>query len=554
MSAPTANSTPPPPRRQRARSSVLAQGAGAVWLTGSAVTIAVAMIVGLLVLVIVLGGRTFWPRPLSQIVAIDGKTYLGEVVETETYRPGEDVLSRMPPDKREHVEQTIREHNGEAERRRYRTGNYKETGFAFVWISDFEILEEARPEWAVIFEREQWGNLYGVPEKFIVLPEKGAKSGADSGLVATEPAEVWAAFLKYHDDARDRLAKRKKREAKESSAADQREIDELNAENDRYRIVVKISDGRLVEVKLADVVRAYPANRLSFWNKLGIYFSRWWEFVSTPPREANTEGGVFPAIWGTVTMTLIMAMLVTPFGVLAALYLREYAKSGWVISTVRIAVRNLAGVPSIVFGIFGLGFFCYFLGGAVDSVFYADRLPNPTYKTGGLLWASLTLALLTLPVVIVATEEALASVPNSMREGSYACGASKWQTIWRVVLPRAMPGILTGMILAVARGAGEVAPLMIVGATHSTPEHPVDFTDWSGDFGVIPTGPVHPERSFMHLGYHIYYVGFQSRDSEAARPLVFTTALLLIGIIALLNLTAIWLRSRLRKRFNLSQF
>ena len=243
-------------------------------------------------------------------------------------------------------------------------------------------------------------------------------------------------------------------------------------------------------------------------------------------------------------MTLIMTLMVVPFGVLAALYLREYAKAGPLITAVRIAVNNLAGVPSIVFGVFGLGFFCYVLGGSIDAVFFSAKLPNPTYGKGGLVWASLTLALLTLPVVIVATEEALAAVPRSMREGSYACGASKWQTIRRIVLPRALPGIMTGAILAMARGAGEVAPLMLVGAVKLAPELPVD--------GVFPF--VHPDRSFMHLGFHIYDLGFQSQNSEAAKPMVFTTTLLLIALVALLNLMAIWLRARLRRRFAGSKF
>jgi phosphate transport system permease protein len=226
------------------------------------------------------------------------------------------------------------------------------------------------------------------------------------------------------------------------------------------------------------------------------------------------------------------------------LYLREYAKAGPLVSAVRISINNLAGVPSIVFGVFGLGFFCYIVGASIDQLFFSAKLPNPTYGTGGIMWASLTLALLTLPVVIVATEEALAAVPGSMREGSYACGASKWQTIQRIVLPRALPGIMTGAILAMARGAGEVAPLMLVGAVKLAPELPVD--------GIFPY--VHPERSFMHLGFHIFDLGFQSQNSEAAKPMVFTTTLLLIVIITLLNLSAIWLRTRLRRKYISAQF
>ena len=283
------------------------------------------------------------------------------------------------------------------------------------------------------------------------------------------------------------------------------QADQLREENSRWQVIVQTSAGEAHALALADIVRAYPANRLSVWGKWKVYGSRWVEFLTGEPREANSEGGIYPAIFGTVTMTLIMSFLVAPFGVMAALYLREYAKAGPKVSAIRVAVNNLAGVPSIVYGVFGLGFFCYTIGGSLDAWLFEARLPNPTYGTGGLLWASLTLALLTLPVVIVATEEALAAVPGSMREGSYACGASQWQTIRRIVLPRALPGILSGMILARARGAGE-APLMLTGAVKLAPSLPVD--------GVFPY--VHPERSFMHLGFHIYDLGFQSQNSEAA--------------------------------------
>src|SRR6185436_19428542 len=187
--------------------------------------------------------------------------------------------------------------------------------------------------------------------------------------------------------------------------------------------------------------------------RLRLYLGRLWEFVTGDPRESNTEGGIFPAIFGTVMMVFIMSLMAVPFGVLAALYLPQYARQGPLVRTVRIAVNNLAGVPSIVFGVFGLGFFVYVLGGSIDRLFYAEALPTPTFGTGGILWASLTLALLTVPVVIVAAEEALAAVPRSMREASLAAGATKWQTIQRVVLPAATPGILTGLILAMARWA-----------------------------------------------------------------------------------------------------
>lgn len=471
--------------------------------------------------------------------------------------------------------------NGIARRRSFRTGNFELTNSHFRWVDDFLVVHEDRPEWALVFERLEKGRFYGVPVAMLV-------NGRE---VATDPAAVWAKFNELHPAERTRW-KQKVRlatddvgvvnrahesarlavkqaeldyglespeyheavkraedshrwEAKENSRI-YAEIKAIDDKNHRYQIRMQTADGQLTNIVLADIVRAYPANQLSFFQKCGVYLSRWGEFLTDVPRNTNTEGGVFPAIWGTAAMTLLMSVLVVPFGVLAALYLREYAKAGPIVSAVRIAINNLAGVPSIVFGVFGLGFFCYFVGANIDQLFFRAALADQrhTFGTGGLLWASLTLALLTLPVVIVATEEALAAVPNSMREGSYACGASKWQTIRRIVLPRAMPGIMTGTILAMARGAGEVAPLMLVGVVKLAPDLPID--------GVFPY--IHAQRSFMHLGFQIYDVGFQSPNSEAAKPMVFTTTLLLIALIALLNLTAIWLRNRLRRKFQSAQF
>ncbi len=239
-------------------------------------------------------------------------------------------------------------------------------------------------------------------------------------------------------------------------------------------------------------------------------------------------------------MVLLMSIFTVPFGVLAALYLREYAKQGPLVRTVRIAVNNLAGVPSIVFGVFGLGFFIYLIGGTIDQLFFPERLPSPTWGTGGILWASLTLALLTMPVVIVATEEALTQIPRGMREAALALGATKWQVVRRVILPAATPGILTGLILAMARAAGEVAPLMITGVVKLAPSLPFD--------SYFPF--FHLDRKFMHLGFHIYDVGFQSPNIEAAMPMVYTTTLLLILIVVLLNITAMIIRANLRKNIN----
>lgn len=309
-------------------------------------------------------------------------------------------------------------------------------------------------------------------------------------------------------------------------------------------LVLRAADGQEKEIAGDEIVRAYRANTLSLAGRVRVYASRVWEFLAGEPRESNTEGGIFPAIFGTVMMVIIMSLLAVPFGVLAALYLREYAHQGPVVRLVRIAVNNLAGVPSIVFGLFGLGFFVYFVGGAIDRSFFPERLPTPTFGTGGILWASLTLALLTVPVVIVAAEEALGAVPRSMREASLATGATKFQTIVHVVLPAAAPGILTGLILAMARGAGEVAPLMITGVVKLAPDLPID--------GVWPF--LHLDRKFMHLGFHIYDVGFQSPNVEAAKPMVYATAILLLAVVVALNLTAIVVRNHLRKRYQTSAF
>ncbi|MBX3307568.1 MAG: phosphate ABC transporter permease PstA, partial [Nitrospira sp.] len=310
-------------------------------------------------------------------------------------------------------------------------------------------------------------------------------------------------------------------------------------EESLYTVLVADANGREKSIGLSQVVRVLRPNNLSTWEKLWVYGGNVWMVLTTEPREANTEGGIFPAIFGTVMMVLIMSLIVTPFGVIGALYLREYARQGVIVRTVRIAVNNLAGVPSIVFGVFGLGFFVYGVGGTIDALWFSDRLPTPTFGTGGILWASLTLALLTVPVVIVATEEGLAAVPREYREGSIGLGATKWETIWKVVLPTALPGILTGLILAMARAAGEVAPLMLTGVVKLAPAMPID---WTWPF-------LHLDRKFMHLGFHIYDVGFQSPNVEAAKPMVYVTTLVLILVVVLLNLTGIVLRNRMRRKY-----
>ncbi|MFP4348064.1 MAG: phosphate ABC transporter permease PstA [Thermodesulfobacteriota bacterium] len=568
-------------RGGRNAANLLAHGTPMVWVTGGAMTICLVMIATLLLFVAYKGVATFWPVPVVQVRTLDGNIYMGEVTRHDRFQPSAAVLEKLPADQVAEVKRRVADAGGWAGRRLIRTGNFELTNEHFHWVSDFAtaVFGESQPEWAVVFERLTWGRFYGTPSAFLV----------DGAPVADEPAAVWEQYRRYHEPVRERWARardleknaigsvnyeleqarlnlrkielshgkdsepwRRAKERFDAFEAErrqtfqriQKEIKALDAENARYQIQVTTADGNQKDMALFEIVRAYPANQLGWFDKAGVYFSRWREFLTDDPREANSEGGVFPAIFGTVVMTLLMSVAVAPFGVLAALYLREYAKAGPMVSAVRIAINNLAGVPSIVFGVFGLGFFSYTIGARIDQWLFAEKLPSPTFGTGGILWASLTLALLTLPVVIVATEEALAAVPNSMREGSYACGASKWQTIERIVLPRAMPGVMTGMILAMARGAGEVAPLMLVGAVKLAPELPID--------GHFPF--VHLERSFMHLGFHIYDLGFQSQNSEAAKPMVFTTTLLLIALIFLLNATGVYLRKRLRRKFASSVF
>ncbi len=255
-----------------------------------------------------------------------------------------------------------------------------------------------------------------------------------------------------------------------------------------------------------------------------------WRFLTESPREGMTQGGIFPAIFGTAALVVLMVVALVPFGVGAALYLHEYARpDAWTTRAVRFAVNNLAGVPSIVFGLFGLGFFVQFVGRGVDRALGLDVM----WGQPCLMWAALTLALLNLPVVIVTTEEALRTVPREQREAALALGATRWQSLWHVLLPQALPGILTGAILSVARGAGEVAPILFTGAAY-----------------FLPYLPTSPTDQFMELGYHVFVMATQSPDVDATRPLLYGTVLVLLLLTFLLNLTAILIRSRLRARLS----
>lgn len=533
-------------------------GQGLTWLCGGALGLCLLMVILLIALLAYNGMTFFWQKELVQVTMSDGTRMMGEIHGREE-RPSSDDLAAP-------------EH-----RIRLRVGNRDIGGLDFVWLDESGIVEMTTPPLATLIERLEWGNFYGYPVEL----------RRDGTVLARGPAAVLAAFGPIHDRKRALLEEIKDIEngpigdinfeiekqnlrlraldlkAEPASGAVQQERSaierEIAARRNAYRqlanqlelmreqllletLLMEAADGTRREIPVGYVVRLVQPNRIGTGKSVALYMSRVWEFLVDEPRESNTEGGIFPAIFGTVMMVFIMVFAVTPFGVLAAVYLREYANQGWLVRSVRIAVNNLAGVPSIVFGVVGLGFFVYLVGGTIDQLFYPEALPTPTFGTGGILWGSLTLALLTVPVVIVATEEGLAAVPRIVREGSMALGATKFETTWKVVVPAALPGILTGIILAMARAAGEVAPLMIVGMVKLAPSLPIDHH--------FPF--VHLERKFMHLGFHIYDVGFQSPNVEATKPLVFATALLLVGIVVCMNLLAIGIRNRLRSRYSSS--
>ena len=522
-----------------------ALGTGMTSLAAGALAICLALVAGLVLLIAARGLGYFWQAPVEQYELADGTRVLGEVWNWEP-RP-----------------------DGRGRRVRLAVGNRDLTGADFRWIDESEITRRERPTDAGLFERLEWGKFYGFP---VELRRDGRATASGAAVwtqiqpLLAEKAEVRGRIAKLHrreiDDVsrslesirvelrhlqRQGSADPGRTLALEAERAEQQRRyeallvrlrsleDELLAET----LVLRAADGSEVQLPAGHVVRAVPANRLGFGQRVGLYVSRLAEFLLDDPRESNTEGGIFPAIFGTVMMVFLTSLAVTPLGVLAAIYLREYARDGPFVRLVRISVNSLAGVPSIVFGVFGLGFFVYLVGGSIDQVFYSERLPAPTFGTGGILWASLTLALLTVPVVIVSTEEGLTAVPRRVREGSYALGATKFETLRRVIVPAAVPGVLTGIILAMARAAGEVAPLMIVGMVKLAPSLPID--------GHFPFA--HLERKFMHLGFHIYDVGFQSPNVEAVQPLVFATALLLILVVLSTNLAAILLRNRLRRKY-----
>ena len=544
----------------------IASGTPWVWLNAAAVSACILLVLGLLLLIGVRGMGHFWPLPVQKILyqQQDGS----RIILAGQFREEETITGRRLREAGVASYQQGAQDNELVRRYLLKVGNRDINGEDFRWILEPSIISISKPHSMVVFEREEWGVFIGT------------LIGVRSVGQLESDADTWAVFqrsLARTNALRDTIRKLEKgsmgsvnyrlerlrlrqrgleiegRDEAETLANIESErlvlqqeftrlevqLGHLYTELRRDVVVVNTADGQELELSMAAIVDAYRPNQMNLAGKVGHFFRSIWKFVLDDPREANTEGGIFPAIFGTVLMVLLMSVFVTPLGVVAAVYLKEYARQGLFTRFIRIAVNNLAGVPSIVYGVFGLGFFVYTLGGSIDQLFFPEALPAPTFGTGGLFWAALTMALLTLPVVIVSTEEGLSRIPRSIREGSLALGATQWETLWRTVLPMASPGIMTGLILAVARAAGEVAPLMLVGVVKLAPALPLD--------GNAPF--LHLERKFMHLGFHIYDVGFQSPNVEAARPLVYATALLLVIVIVLLNLVAIRVRNRLSERY-----
>jgi len=531
-----------------------------IWLSAGGVSISLISVLGLLWLIASRGLSYFWPSELYQFDLTDEhgakSVVIGEIYDRE----------QIPVSQLAHLNLALDPEQEILERLLIKTGNRELVSLDFRWLLSHNIKRTQTPKDLVVVERSTHGNFYGFIESVVVDGNEVDKNKLSELLMRVENFQDQIDELQKSDIGainyqleRLRLKTRKyqlqdkltpKLQAQIDSevatlnqdyALLEKELMGYREEISRDHIVMRAMDGQLVTINFEYILKVTFNNQLSVIEKTALFFSQIGSFIIDDPREANTEGGVFPAIFGTVLMVLLMTVIVSPFGVIAAIYLHEYAGKNAFTKLLRIAVINLAGVPSIVYGVFGLGFFVYMVGGSLDQLFYSENLPSPTFGTPGVLWSALTLAILTLPVVIVSTEEGLSRIPSAMRHGSLALGATKAETLWRIILPIASPAIMTGIILAIARAAGEVAPLMLVGVVKMAPNLPLD-----GNFPFL-----HLDRKFMHLGFHIYDVGFQSPNVEAARPLVFATALLLVSIIVALNMTAVSIRNRLRERYKM---
>ncbi|MFV0576946.1 MAG: phosphate ABC transporter permease PstA [Vibrio sp.] len=550
-------------------SAFLKSGQPWVWLTAGAVSLSLISVLGLLLLIGWKGLNYFWPAPLYQWQDAQGSKLIGQI-----YQRSSISLDNISDPQRKWSQEIIEK--GEVERLSIKVANRDLYQRDFISVLAPDLKDQSQPENLAVFERTRGGDFFGTPIAVMVNGEKQTAQPLSVTIQesierANTARELIDALVHndLHDIGKQLASLQKQRAALQKSAS--AKLDSLSEEQQaqiaqfdqqqkqlqtqfkqteqaifewqdqlsKSQILVKDMAGETTPLPLDTVLDAWYPNQMTFFEKLQHWGVQVKHFLMDSPRESNSEGGVFPAIFGTVLLVILMSVVVMPLGVMAAIYLHEYSGNSTLTKLIRIAVVNLAGVPSIVYGVFGLGFFVYTVGSSIDQIFYSDTLPTPTFGTPGLLWSAMTLAILTLPVVIVATEEGLARVPNSVRHGSYALGATKFETLWRITLPMVSPAIMTGLILAVARAAGEVAPLMLVGVVKLAPSLPID-----GDFPFV-----HLERKFMHLGFHIYDVGFQTPNIEAARPLVFATSFLLITVVVGLNITAITIRNNLREKF-----
>ena len=532
------------------------------WLTGGAVAVSLLAFIMLITLLAWQGLRYFWPQPVTLYTVqqtVGTTQMLGEIAQSQTVsRQQLEASGRKIPD------------NLPEEVTRYliKTGNRDFSSTDFQNLLSSQIVASERPTGVIALQRRTGGMAYGW---FDGLLEKGQPLVArnmmrtlqqrikQSQQHMSQAESIRRVSMAKLNNELEMLAQRQRRLQQENqynaqaqsihqadSAELQRQfalkaqqLSELTSESNSTVLILRDAQGQQHRIPMNQILSAWYPNAMTYGEKWLQFGWQVWHFVSGTQGDAVGEGGVFPAIFGTVLMVLLMSVVVMPLGVIVAIWLHEYAGNSLMTRLVRIAVVNLAGVPSIVYGVFGLGFFVWLVGGSLDKLFFADTLPAPTFGTPGLLWASLTLALLTLPVVIVATEEGLSRIPVSLRQGSLALGATQAETLWHVTLPLAVPAMLTGLILAVARAAGETAPLMLVGVVKMVPELPID--------AVFPY--LHLDRKFMHLGFQIYDLAFQSPNAQADRPLVFATALLLVTIILALNVLAMALRHRLRERY-----
>ncbi|ORT49159.1 phosphate ABC transporter permease [Vibrio sp. qd031] len=519
----------------------LRDGTGWVWLTAGMLGIALFSVFSVLLIVGWQGLFYFWPQSLIEWNSNDTQSrIIGQIYQknSSNWQPVDEELWTI------------------------KVANRGYNDLDFITVARSQLQDPLTPKDVAVVGRLKGGDFFGrvvglkteldgIIEPSIESIEQvvdAAQNSRDTIESLTDDNIKAKAYLIEQlkqklsqpiNDSGSRVLAQEIARLEEQVEASELRVTELREGLIAEQLIVEEMGGAKVAIPMLLVEQVYFPNAMNTFEKTTHWLVQIGRFISDNPREANSEGGVFPAIFGTVFLVILMSIVVMPLGVIGAIYLHEYAGNNGFTKMIRVAVINLAGVPSIVYGVFGLGFFVYSFGGSIDALFYSEKLPTPTFGTPGLLWAALTLALLTLPVVIVATEEGLSRIPPGLKDGAYALGATKFETIWTLVLPIARPALLTALVLAIARAAGEVAPLMLVGVVKLAPNLPVD--------GQYPF--IHLERKFMHLGFHIYDVGFQTSNLESARPLVYATSMLLLTVVVGLNLTAIRIRNNLRKKY-----